>query len=118
MPKLKYYLLGRHLTLVTDYTPLVWMSRNKVINDRVTRWFLSVQQYRFFVVHRSWSKHGNGEALSRLNTLWTMAAPPAWSELTRGVCDGVTGWVCEGRYIADSWLHLLARKRKSLITHI
>ena len=42
---LKYYLLGRHFTLVTDHAPLVWMSRNKDSNARVTRWFLSLQPF-------------------------------------------------------------------------
>ena len=36
---LKYYLLGRHFTLFMDHAQLVWMSRNKDSNARVTRWF-------------------------------------------------------------------------------
>ena len=34
---LKYYLLGRHFSLVMDHASLVWMSRNKDSNARVTR---------------------------------------------------------------------------------
>lgn len=33
-------------------------------------------------------------------------------------CDGVRGWVCDGRYIPARWLDLLARKGKSLVTHL
>jgi hypothetical protein len=42
---LKYYLLGWHydFSLVVDHAPLVWMSRNKDSNARVTCWFLSLQ---------------------------------------------------------------------------
>ena len=41
---LKYYLLGRKFTLITDHAPLVWMARGKDTYDRVTRWFLSLQR--------------------------------------------------------------------------
>ena len=41
LQELRYYLIGRRFTLVTDHAPLVWMSRNKENNARVTRWFLS-----------------------------------------------------------------------------
>jgi len=45
LEELKYYVLGRYFTLVTDHAPLVWMSKNKENNGRVTRWFLSLQPY-------------------------------------------------------------------------
>ena len=66
---LKYYLLRRHFTLVSDYAPLVWMSRNKDSNAWVSRWFLSLQPFAFSVVHRSGAAHGNANALSRRNAL-------------------------------------------------
>jgi len=76
--ELKYYVLGRHFTLVTDHAPLVWMSRNKENNGRVTRWFLALQPYAFIVVHRSGAAHGNADALG------SWIAPPSRSELRRG----------------------------------
>ena len=47
MDKLRYYLLGREFTLVTDHAPLKWMATAKDTNARVTRWFLALQNYRF-----------------------------------------------------------------------
>jgi hypothetical protein len=54
--------------------PLVWMSRNKDSNARITCWFLSLQLFAFSVVHRSGATHGNVDALSRRDALgsWRM----------------------------------------------
>jgi hypothetical protein len=49
----KYYLPWRKLTLITDYAPFVWMARGKDMNDCITHWFLSLQQFSFSVIHRS-----------------------------------------------------------------
>ncbi|KAL0176991.1 hypothetical protein M9458_029321, partial [Cirrhinus mrigala] len=45
--ELRYYLLGRKFTLVTDHAPLQWMARAKDTNARVTRWFLALQDFHF-----------------------------------------------------------------------
>ncbi|KAL0993725.1 hypothetical protein UPYG_G00112490 [Umbra pygmaea] len=50
---LKYYLLGRKFTLVTDHAPPTWMKANKEKNARVTTWFLTLHPYKFTVEHRS-----------------------------------------------------------------
>ena len=62
--KLKYHLLGREFTLVTDHAPLKWMAFNKDKNARITRWFLHLQDFKFTV------------------------------ELGGGVCDGPAGEQC------------------------
>ena len=61
LDKLRYYLLGREFTLVTDHAPLTWMAGAKDTNARVTRWFLALQDFRFRVDHRPGREH----ALSR-----------------------------------------------------
>lgn len=38
--ELRYYLLERKLTLITDHVPLQWMAHGKDKNAWVTRWFL------------------------------------------------------------------------------
>ena len=65
LDKLRYYLLGREFTLVTDHAPLKWMAGAKDTNARVTRWFLALQDYRFQVDHRPGREHANADALSR-----------------------------------------------------
>ncbi len=45
--ELRYYLLGRKFTLLTDHAPLQWMARAKDTNARVTRWFLALQDFYF-----------------------------------------------------------------------
>ncbi len=47
--ELRYYLLGRKFTLITDHAPLQWMARAKDTNARVTRWFLARQDFHFVV---------------------------------------------------------------------
>lgn len=42
---LRYYLLGRKFTLVTDHSPLQWMAKDKETNSRITRWFLSLHPF-------------------------------------------------------------------------
>ncbi len=64
--ELRYYLLGRKFTLVTDHAPLQWMARAKDTNARVTRWFLALQDFHFVVRHRAGAAHANADGLSRI----------------------------------------------------
>lgn len=96
---LKYYLLGRRFTLVTDHSPLQWMAKIKETNSRVTRWFLSLQAFHFSVVHRLGQRHGNADALSRHDTLWSSFTLARTSGLGRGMCGITRGHVVKGCYI-------------------
>lgn len=69
--ELRYYLLGRKFTLVTDHAPLQWMARAKDTNARVTRWFLALQDFHFEVRHRAGAANANADGLSRI---WTAYA--------------------------------------------
>ncbi len=87
--ELKYYLLGRKFTLITDHAPLQWMARAKDTNACVTQWFLALQDFHFDVRHRAGTANANANGLSRL---WAAFAglsgvfpPPApTSPLARG----------------------------------
>ncbi len=62
--ELRYYLLGRKFTLVTDHGPLQWMARAKDTNARVTRWFLALQDLHFIIRHRAGMANAYGDGLS------------------------------------------------------
>ena len=64
--ELRYYLLGRQFTLITDHAPLQWMARAKDTNARVTRWFLALQDFHFTVQHRAGTANANADGLSRI----------------------------------------------------
>ncbi|KAI8496819.1 hypothetical protein Bbelb_254740 [Branchiostoma belcheri] len=62
---LRYYLLGREFEVVTDHHPLKWLNEMKDKNQRLTRWSLCLQPYRFVVTHRAGKANANADALSR-----------------------------------------------------
>lgn len=49
---LRYYLLGAPFELVTDHAPLTWLNRMKDTNARLTRWYLSLQPYKFKITYK------------------------------------------------------------------
>ncbi len=69
--ELRYYLLGRKFTLVTDHAPLQWMARAKDTNARVTRWFLALQDFHFVVRYRAGATNANADGLSRIWAAFT-----------------------------------------------
>ena len=66
---LRYYLLGRAFTLCSDHAPLRWLNTMKDTNPRITRWYLSLQQYNFKIVHRPGAQMVVADFLSRLPEL-------------------------------------------------
>ena len=94
MEKLRYYLLGREFTVVTDHAPLKWMAHNKDKNARITRWFLHLQDFKFTVEHRAGKLHGNADAMSRREDCCWSVTPHRGSELRVGVCDGPAAEQC------------------------
>ena len=104
LESLRFYLLGRRFTVVTDHAPLQWMARNRETNRRVTRWFLSVQAFNFSVIHRSGKRHGNADALSRRDALFCGFTPTGTSVSGKRMCGAVRGCILEGRYVPALWL--------------
>uniref|UniRef100_A0A8C1LU18 Gypsy retrotransposon integrase-like protein 1 n=1 Tax=Cyprinus carpio TaxID=7962 RepID=A0A8C1LU18_CYPCA len=111
--ELRYYLLGRRFTLLTDHAPLQWMARAKDTNPRVTRWFLALQDFHFTVQHRAGTANANADGLSRIGAAFAGLSgstphPPHISPLFRrrrstlrgGECD-----VCPERSSASPWQH-------------
>lgn len=63
--KLHTYLYGRSFTIQTDHQPLRWLNQIRDKNQRLLRWSLTLQQYRFVMEHRSGAANGNADGLSR-----------------------------------------------------
>ena len=51
MKQFRHYLLGRPLKLVTDHTPLQWLSAQRM-EGLLCRWALSMQEYAFTIHYR------------------------------------------------------------------
>ena len=63
---LKYYLMGKEFVLETDHRPLQWMHRMRDSNARITRWYLSLQPYKFTVQYKAGKDNVTADFLSRL----------------------------------------------------
>lgn len=63
--KLYPYLYGRHFIIQTDHRPLTWLQQVKDKNNRLLRWSLALQQFRFELQHRRGTLNGNADGLSR-----------------------------------------------------
>ena len=66
LDRFRYYLLGREFLLETDHRPLQWMDRMKDSNARITRWYLSMQPYKFTIRHVPGRNNTTADFLSRL----------------------------------------------------
>ncbi len=64
---LRYYLLGRELTLCSDHAPLQWLHRMKDTNPSpgITRWYLALQPFKLKVIHRPGTQMTVTDFLSR-----------------------------------------------------
>lgn len=62
----RYYLLGRHFTVITDHSSLVWLNNMKKPSPRLARWILQLSQYNFSIVHRRATGTVPADFLSRV----------------------------------------------------
>ena len=61
----KQYLYGRRVTVRTDHAALRWVLNFKNPEGQLARWLEVLSQYDLVVEHRSGTKHGNADGLSR-----------------------------------------------------
>ena len=64
MKQYRHYLLGRHFQLLTDHSPLQWLSAQKM-EGLLCRWALEMQEYDFTIKYRKGNQNSNADALSR-----------------------------------------------------
>ncbi len=61
----KYYLTGRHVTVVTDHASLTWLRNFRESEGMVARWISRLQPFDFAIVHRPGKHHNHVDGLSR-----------------------------------------------------
>ena len=60
------YLYGKEFILQTDHQPLVYIDRSKFANDRIMRWAMFLQNYRFRIMSIKGSDNVGADYLSRV----------------------------------------------------
>jgi len=63
--KFRCYVEGTDFTVVTDHYSLLWLDRLKNPQGRLARWAVTLQQYRYTIVHRKGKEHLGPDCLSR-----------------------------------------------------
>ena len=61
----RQYLLGRKFVIRTDHAALSWLRKTPEPLGQNSRWLELLGEYEFDIRHRSGTKHGNADALSR-----------------------------------------------------
>ena len=59
------YLYGIQFDVYTDHKPLVWLQHNYEITSKHARWFMTIQDLTFRLIHRAGKEHVNADYLSR-----------------------------------------------------
>lgn len=62
---LRIFLEGKEFTVFTDHAPLQWLQRMKTTNQRLLRWSLNLQEFRFLISDIAVKKNIVADALSR-----------------------------------------------------
>ncbi len=61
----RYYLTGRHYTVVTDHASLTWLCNFREPEGMVARWIARLQPFDFTIVHRPGKHHSHADGLSQ-----------------------------------------------------
>ena len=63
---LHVYLEGRRFVVETDHAPLQWLNRMRTTNQRLLKWSLKLQEFKYDVIHVPGKQNIFPDFLSRL----------------------------------------------------
>lgn len=66
LQKARYIILGTKLTIITDNHALTFLKTCTILNNRLARWILSIQEYNFHIIHCKGSDNITIDTLSRI----------------------------------------------------
>src|SRR5436190_16798188 len=66
LEKARYIVLGTDLTILTDNHALVFLKTCRLLNARLTRWILAIQDYNFKIIHQAGIQNQVADTLSRI----------------------------------------------------
>lgn len=66
--KVRHYILNAKLTIITDHKALTFLKTCKLLNGRLTRWILALQDHQFEIVHCKGVDNTIADLLSRVRT--------------------------------------------------
>ena len=55
------------MQIISDHNPLSYLTKSAPHGAKFSRWALALQRYNMSVTYRKGIRHGNADALSRLN---------------------------------------------------
>ena len=100
--KFRHYLLATPFVFYVDHRALLYMINKPVIQGRINRWLLLLQEFTFKIIVRPWKKHVSADHMSRIKTgeptdgvnddfpdaqLFQIAVLPAWyRSIGNGLC--------------------------------
>ena len=64
--KFRYYLIGTEFYLEVDHRPLVYLNKVKDSNNRLMRWALLLQPYKFSIIYIPGRENVGADLLSRI----------------------------------------------------
>lgn len=66
LQKARYIVLGAKLTIITDNHALTFLKTCRLLNNRLARWILLIQEYNFTIIHCKGVENVTADTLSRI----------------------------------------------------
>ena len=63
--KFRHYLLGNYFIFYVDHQALLYLINKVIIQGRLARWMLLLQEYDFKIIHKPGKNHFGADFLSR-----------------------------------------------------